>query len=52
LRELIAVLALIAISAAFAIPRYIELDISATSKAIDVGISELNARQAMILSDI
>ena len=50
--ELIAVLLLIGILAALAIPRYIERDASATMKAIDAAVSELNGRESLIWADL
>ena len=49
--ELIAVLLLIGILGALAIPRFIELDATASMKAIDAAVSELNGREALIWAD-
>ena len=45
--EVIAVLVLLGILAAIAIPRYIDMAASARDKAIDAGISEMNGREAL-----
>jgi prepilin-type N-terminal cleavage/methylation domain-containing protein len=50
--ELIAVLLLIGILAAMAIPRYIELDATANLRGIDAAVSELNGREALVWADI
>ena len=43
--EIIAVLIILGILAAVAVPRYIDLEANARDKAIDAGISELNGRE-------
>jgi MSHA pilin protein MshA len=43
--EIIAVLIILGILAAVAVPRYIDLESNAKSRAIDAGISELNGRE-------
>ena len=48
--ELIAVLILLAVLAAVAVPRYIDLDENARQRAIDAGISELNGREGLAWS--
>ena len=50
--ELIAVLVILSVLAAIAIPRYISLDESARQRAIDAGISELNGRETLTWSNI
>jgi prepilin-type N-terminal cleavage/methylation domain-containing protein len=50
--ELIAVMVIISILAAVAIPRYMSLDESARQRAIDAGISELNGRETLTWSNI
>ena len=50
--ELIAVLLLIGILGALAIPRFIELDASANLRAVDAAVSELNGREGLIWADI
>jgi len=43
--EIIAVLIILGILAAVAVPRYIDLEQNAKSRAIDAGVSELNGRE-------
>ena len=43
--EIIAVLIILGILAAVAVPRYINLETNARNRAIDAGISELNGRE-------
>ncbi len=43
--EIIAVLIILGILAAVAVPRYIDLEENAKNRAIDAGISELNGRE-------
>ena len=43
--EIIAVLIILGILAAVAVPRYIDLETNARNRAIDAGISELNGRE-------
>lgn len=50
--EIIAVLVILGILAAVAVPRYIELQTNARIRAIDSGISELNARENLIWANI
>jgi len=45
--EVIAVLVLLGILAAIAVPKYIDMAASARDKAIDAGISEMNGREAL-----
>jgi prepilin-type N-terminal cleavage/methylation domain-containing protein len=52
LLELIAVLIILSVLAALAIPRYIDLDAGSRQKAIDAGISELNGRESLMWSNI
>jgi prepilin-type N-terminal cleavage/methylation domain-containing protein len=49
--EIIAVLVLLGMIAALAIPRFIDLDQNAKDRAIDSGISELNGRESLIWAD-
>jgi prepilin-type N-terminal cleavage/methylation domain-containing protein len=49
--EIIAVLVLLGMIAALAIPRYINLDQNAKDRAIDSGISELNGRESLVWAD-
>ena len=50
--ELIAVLVILSVLAAIAIPRYLSLDESARQKAIDAGIAELNGRETLTWSNM
>ncbi len=52
LLELIAVLVILSILAAIAIPRYISIDESARQRAIDAGIAELNGRETLTWSNM
>jgi type II secretory pathway pseudopilin PulG len=45
--EIIAILIILGILAAVAIPRYIDLTANAESRAIDAGIAELNGRESL-----
>jgi prepilin-type N-terminal cleavage/methylation domain-containing protein len=50
--EIIAVLIILGILAAVAVPRYIDLESSARQRAIDAGISELNGRESLKWADL
>ena len=52
LLELIAVLVILSILAAIAIPRYISIDESARQRAIDAGVAELNGRETLTWSNM
>ena len=52
LLELIAVMLIMGLLAALAIPRYMDLEASATARAIDAAVSELNGREALIWGQI
>jgi prepilin-type N-terminal cleavage/methylation domain-containing protein len=52
LLELIAVLVILSVLAAIAIPRYLSIDQSARQRAIDAGIAELNGRETLTWSNI
>ena len=52
LLELIAVLVILSVLAAIAIPRYISIDENARQRAIDAGIAELNGRETLTWSNI
>ncbi len=45
--EVIAVLVLLGILAAIAVPKYIDMAASARDRALDAGISEMNGREAL-----
>ena len=49
--EIIAVLIILGILAAVAVPRYIDLETNARDRAIDAGISELNGRESLVWAD-
>ena len=51
LLEIIAVMVILSILAAVAIPRYVSVDESARQKAIEAGISELNGRETLTWSN-
>ncbi|MGD2185963.1 MAG: type II secretion system protein, partial [Desulfobacterales bacterium] len=50
--EIIAVLVILSVLAAVAIPRYISIDERARQRAIDAGIAELNGREVLTWSNI
>jgi prepilin-type N-terminal cleavage/methylation domain-containing protein len=50
--EIIAVLIILGILAAVAVPRYIDLETNARQRALDAGISELNGRESLTWADI
>ena len=50
--EIIAVLIILGILAAVAVPRYIDLETNAKERAIDAGISELNGRESLTWADL
>ena len=45
--EIIAVMVILGVLAAVAVPRYVDLEESAKQKAIDTAISEINARESL-----
>ena len=49
--EIIAVLIILGILAAVAVPRYIDLESNARQRAIDAGISELKGRESLTWAD-
>ncbi|MEJ2220317.1 MAG: prepilin-type N-terminal cleavage/methylation domain-containing protein [Desulfobacterales bacterium] len=49
--EIIAVLIILGILAAVAVPRYIDLEANAQQRAIDAAISELNGRESLTWAD-
>jgi len=50
--EIIAVLVLLAILAAVAVPRYIDLQTEAKQRAVDGAIAELNGRETLVWSKV
>jgi prepilin-type N-terminal cleavage/methylation domain-containing protein len=50
--EIIAVLIILGILAAVAVPRYIDLESSAKQRAIDASVSELNGRESLAWADV
>ena len=50
--EIIAVMVILSVIAAVAIPRYMSLDESARQRAIDAGIAELNGRETLTWSNL
>ena len=52
LLELIAVLMVLGLLAAIAVPRYIDLEETAISRSIDSAVSELNGREGLVWSHV
>ena len=50
--EIIAVLIILGILAAVAVPRYIDLEQNARNRAIDAAISELNGRENLVWANV
>lgn len=50
--EIIAVLIILGILAAVAVPRYIDLETNARNRAFDAAVSELNGRESLIWADM
>ena len=50
--EIIAVLIILGILAAVAVPRYIDLETNAKHRAVDAAVSELNGRESLTWADI
>jgi len=50
--EIIAVLIILGILAAVAVPRYIDLEENAKDRAVDAGISELNGRENLTWANV
>ena len=50
--EIIAVLIILGILAAVAVPRYIDLENNARTRAIDAAVAELNGRESLTWADI
>ena len=50
--EIIAVLIILGILAAVAVPRYIDLERNAKIRAVDAAVSELNGRESLTWADI
>lgn len=50
--EIIAVLIILGILAAVAVPRYIDLEANAKLRAVDAAISELNGRESLTWADV
>lgn len=50
--EIIAVLIILGILAAVAVPRYIDLETNAKLRAIDAAVSELNGRESLAWADV
>jgi prepilin-type N-terminal cleavage/methylation domain-containing protein len=50
--EIIAVMVILSVLAAVAIPRYMSIDESARQRAIDAGIAELNGREILTWSNM
>jgi prepilin-type N-terminal cleavage/methylation domain-containing protein len=51
LLEIIAVMVILSILAAIAVPKYVSLDESSRQRAIDAGIAELNGRETLTWSN-
>jgi prepilin-type N-terminal cleavage/methylation domain-containing protein len=50
--EIIAVLIILGILAAVAVPRYIDLEKSAKIRAVDAAVAELNGRESLVWADV
>jgi prepilin-type N-terminal cleavage/methylation domain-containing protein len=50
--EIIAVLIILGILAAVAVPRYIDLESSAKLRAMDAAVAELNGRESLVWADV
>ncbi len=50
--EIIAVLIILGILAAVAVPRYIDLESSAKKRAMDAAVAELNGRESLVWADV
>jgi prepilin-type N-terminal cleavage/methylation domain-containing protein len=50
--EIIAVLIILGILAAVAVPRYIDLESSARERAVDAAVAELNGRESLQWADV
>jgi prepilin-type N-terminal cleavage/methylation domain-containing protein len=50
--EIIAVLIILGILAAVAVPRYIDLETSAKKRAVDAAVAELNGRESLVWADV
>ena len=50
--EIIAVLIILGILAAVAVPRYIDLEQNARSRALDAAVSELNGRENLVWANV
>ena len=50
--EIIAVLIILGILAAVAVPRYIDLETNAKVRALDAAVSELNGRESLAWADV
>ena len=50
--EIIAVLIILGILAAVAVPRYIDLESSAKIRAVDAAVAELNGRESLVWADV
>jgi prepilin-type N-terminal cleavage/methylation domain-containing protein len=50
--EIIAVLIILGILAAVAVPRYIDLEANAKQRAVDAAVAELNGRESLIWADV
>ncbi|MGA8178980.1 MAG: prepilin-type N-terminal cleavage/methylation domain-containing protein [Desulfobacterales bacterium] len=49
--EIIAVLVILGVLAAVAVPRYVDLEVNARKKAIETAVSEINARESLTWAD-
>jgi prepilin-type N-terminal cleavage/methylation domain-containing protein len=50
--EIIAVLIILGILAAVAVPRYIDLEANARTRAVEAAVSELNGRESLTWADV
>ncbi len=50
--EIIAVLIILGILAAVAVPRYIDLEVSSKKRGLEAAVAELNGRESLVWADV